>query len=649
LEDRRLLSSDSLHHSIAAVAASNGAFSHKDTEFTYTTPTGGHAVIKVVGRGNLGGPTETKVISGVLYLEYGGTNAYSKIVGQVHGGGGVAPLASILNSQLVNAGQANSLSGVGGNVLESVKLGNFNLIKGGIINLTPGVNSLILNSVGPATQINLRALPPAPAPSSTTLPTTSPVTVTTPSGSSGAVVSTFTATTTSSSSASTLAAGQSTTITTNGVSATYTSDGGHAQSLTSISGVFTAGTNLVEPLATGQPPSIPPAPPGIVLKVNSIDGSPTEPINVLSDPKIFGYDPMTFQLVRFDLNLTNDTGAPDPTFAPISVPGDPTVVGLNLARNGNQLDVLVSSGTTVYAYNATTGAPVGSFTTTTISSSPIDSIGSTDNLTVLGTFLPNQLEAINLAASLLAGQAKPQGTLQTYTPTPGFTLLGGLTGLPGSNNLYSTVAASFDTFQPNVFQLGIQTIGTGKAVTIPSHGTTFSSGFSTGTSTAITLTGPFITVPQPLQPGPALGSIDQRLALVSAAAGGTNTVSLYAPGSSSPSGTLKLDYTDPLAALSSSFRPDLSTSALIDIQGNVQSFRGGSAKGMVLNDSGNLNLVKFASVTNSTIVGQPVSHLQIKSRSNDFIFTPTRTVAGRNGVKVIDNLKQIGPLSQTND
>ena len=33
---------------------------------------------------------------------------------------------------------------------------------------------------------------------------------------------------------------------------------------------------------------------------------------------------------------------------------------------------------------------------------------------------------------------------------------------------------------------------------------------------------------------------------------------------------------------------------------------------MVLNDNGNLNLVKFASVSNSTIVGQPVSHLQMQ-------------------------------------
>ncbi|MFI5460798.1 MAG: hypothetical protein ACHRXM_35755 [Isosphaerales bacterium] len=646
LEDRRLLSALSIHHSIAAVASSNGTFSHNNRDFTYTTPTGGLAVIDVVGQGNLTGTTVDGF--GDLHLVFGGTNAYSKIVGQVTGGGGRAPLASILNSQLVNAGQANSLSGVGGNVVAAVKMGSFDLIDGGSINLTPGVNSLILDSVGSDTQIHLRALPPAPAPSSTSLVTSTPVNVTTPSGSTGSVITTLTPTSSSGASASTLEAGQSTTITTNSVSATYVSNGAQAQSLASISGAFSAGTNLVEPLAAGQPPSIPPAPPGIILKVNSINGSSTAPINLLTDSKIFGYDPTNGQLVRFDLNLTNDTGALDTTFPTTIVTGKPTVAGLNLGWNGNHLDVLVStvvnSEPTVYAYNATTGASDGSFTTTTISSSQINSIGSTDTLTVLGSSVTNQLQAINLAASLETGQAQPQGSVQP--PTAGFTLLGGLTGLPGSNNLYATVAATFDTFQPTTPLLGIQAFGTGQVSTSPGHGTTFSYKLSTGNSTALIQSGAYTNVPSP---PPALGSIDQSLALVAPSAAGatTNTVKLY--GSSSSGRTLTLNYADPLAALSSSFRTDLTDSALIDIQGNVQSIRGGSATGMVLNDNGNLNLVKFESLTNSTIIGQPLGHLQIKSRSNDIVLTPTRDVAGRNGVTVNDNLKPIGPLSQTND
>src|SRR6516165_5012783 len=167
LESRRLLSLTSLQQANApAVISAGGAFSHHDREFRYLTPTGGHATIKVVGLGNLSGTTQDS--SGDLHLVYGGTNAFSKIVGTVQGGGGHAPLASILNRQLIDAGAANSLSGVGGNVLESVLMSDFDLIAGGTMTLTAGVNSVNLNSIGANTQVNLRALPPAPTPTSTT-------------------------------------------------------------------------------------------------------------------------------------------------------------------------------------------------------------------------------------------------------------------------------------------------------------------------------------------------------------------------------------------------------------------------------------------------------------------------------------------------
>jgi len=194
-------------------------------------------------------------------------------------------------------------------------------------------------------------------------------------------------------------------------------------------------------------------------------------------------------------------------------------------------------------------------------------------------------------------------------------------------------------------QLGIGSISTAEVLTIPGHGTVLSNQFNTGTSTALIQKGAYTNVmPGLTQPGPALGSVDQSLALVASTASGTNTVKLYAPGSSSSSGTITLAYADPLVALSSSFRPDLTTtgSALIDIQGNVQSSRGGSATGMVLNDSGNLNLVKIGSVVDSTIVGQPVGHIQISHRSDVTILTPSRTVKGRNAVTVDSGLNPIG-------
>ncbi len=165
-------------------------------------------------------------------------------------------------------------------------------------------------------------------------------------------------------------------------------------------------------------------------------------------------------------------------------------------------------------------------------------------------------------------------------------------------------------------------------------------------SVAIKPAGQFVNVPaaQPATspPGPALGSIDQSLALVTGASGGTNTVN-------TENGTFTFYYPNALAGLSESFRPDLVGAAVIDIQGTVQSIRGTTATGMVLNDTGNLNLVKFRTVANSTIVGQPVGHIQFKSRSHVSIMTPTRDVAGRNGVIVNSKLVQIGPLTQPND
>ena len=59
--------------------------------------------------------------------------------------------------------------------------------------------------------------------------------------------------------------------------------------------------------------------------------------------------------------------------------------------------------------------------------------------------------------------------------------------------------------------------------------------------------------------------------------------------------------------------------------------------------------MSVGSKPNSTIVGQPVSHLQIQKRSHVTVLTPSRTAGGRNGVTVDSSLNPIGPLSQTND
>jgi hypothetical protein len=642
-----MLSSASVRHAASAAAApSTGVFSDNGTKFTYATPTGGQAVIQVVGLGNLAGTTVSS--AGALNLVFDGTNAFSKIVSHVKGGDGRAPLASILNGQLIAAGATNSVSGVGGNVIQSVYLESFDLIAGGQINLTSGVNTLVLDSIGAGTQVQLRELPPAP---STSISTSSVAALQlqstngTNSSASLRIISTGTTPSGSSSSSSstsenTLVAGQSTSITNQGVTTVYKSDPDGGQTLTGIEGTFTPGTNIVEPLPAGQPEqTVPAAPPGVIVKVNHVDGKTDRPINLQTDPKIFGYDPTTGQVVRFDLNLQTSTGAVDPTFTPISVPGDPSSVGLNLGYNGSQLVVLVGDGTTVYAYNATTGAPVGSFTT----SEPVNGLGSTNTVTVLANYATNKLELINLAASLQTGVAQaPTGDPPGFTPASGFTLLGGVTGSTASSTtVEAAVGATFNSFTPTQPVLGVQALDT---VAVGHSGLTFK--FTAGTSTAITQNGVFTPVqvnpPIPTQPGAALGSIDQTLALVTGASNGTNSIL-------TSNGTVTLDYPDLLTGLSEAFRADLGNSALIDIQGNVQSIRGDSATGLVFNDNGNLNLVKFDSISNSTIVGQPLSHINVQHRSHVIVLTPSRTVGDRSAVTVDPKLQPIGTLSQTND
>jgi hypothetical protein len=643
-----MLSGASVRHAASTAAApATGLFSDNLTKFTYATPTGGKAVIQLVGLGNLANTTVNG--AGELNLVFNGTNAYSKIISHVKGGDGRAPLASILNGQLVAAGAANSISGVGGNVIQAVYLKSFDLIADGQINLTSGVNTLVLDSIGPGTQVQLRELPPPPSTSTSTssvasleLVSTTGTTSTsslrvvntgeTPSGSSSG---------SSSTSGTTLMAEQSTSVTNDGITTSYGTDGKGGQTLTGITGTFTPSTNIVESLPAGQPAQTPPpAPPGVILKIAHVDGDTDGPVNLLTDPKIFGYDPTTGQVLRFDLNLEKNTGAVDPTFTPISVAGDPSSVGLNLGYKGSELLVLVGDGTTVYAYNATTGAPVGSFTT----SEPVNGIGSTNTVTVLASYATNQLTMINLAASLEAKTAEAApGKPAAFTPAAGITLLGGVTGSTASSTTISAaIGATFDSYTPTQPVFGLQSLGT---VTVVKN-SELTYRFTPGSPAGITQNGMYSPVqvnpPIATQLGAALGSIDQSLALVTGASNGNNKIT-------TSFGTVTLDYSDLLTGLSEAFRADLGSSALIDIQGDVQSVRGTSATGMVLNDNGNLNLLKFDSVSNSTIVGQPFSHLNVQHRSHVTVLTPSRTVGDRGAVTVDRKLQPIGTLSQTND
>jgi hypothetical protein len=689
LEDRQLLSGGHAVGAIDATSASGGTLSHHDHQFKYTTPTRGVAVIVLQGHGTL---NHTFVDNaGLLHIEYADTNSFSKIFGQVYGGDGTAPLASIINRHLVEAKAQNSLSGVGGNALQAVILNDWNLVGGGTldrdgvaqgtINLTSGVNSLVLNSIGANTQIHLRQLPaelqPTALPASPSNPSNSSSSSSASSASSRLSGSSSTGSS-SSGVTPTLVVGVPTTITNpNGTKLTYVLNNKHDLTLTGVSGSFAAQPNLVEPLPTGQPAQTPPpAPPGVILKANTIKGNPAHPINLLTDSVIWGYDPTSGDLVPFLLDLANGTGVQypgKPNYLPtIAVPGKPSVVGLNLGWDGNQLDVLVSSGTTVYAYNATSGAPDGYFSTATLlGTGQIISIGSTDTVTVLDSYGSNSLQMIDLAASLASTDhmaVAAAGSPAAFNPPAGFTFLGGLTSVPGSTTVYGTVAAHFNTFQPDKFQLGIQSANTVKVKHDKKNGSKLTYKFSSGSSNAVMLAHTYLNVDdKPLntgQAGTALGSVDSNLALgiPPASTPGLNTIALLDPSTGSPVAAINLlsptvanptaPFPDQLVALSGTFRPDLTGSALIDIQGDVQSIRGGSATGMILNDSGNLNLVKFTSMSDSTIVGQPLGHVDVGARLGGVtMLTPSRTLAnpGRNGVTVVSNLQQVGPLSFTGD
>jgi len=579
------------HGGIGAIRqlASSDSLSSNGHQFTYRTPQGARVSITLHGVGSLVGTSVES--NGALDLVFSGTNAESEIVSHVSRGRGIIPLQSLQNQNLA----IGDLSGVGGNPINVVNLRDFDLISGGQINLTSGVQTVFLNSMASNSEAHLRTLP-----------------------------STITATE------------GSQTATSEGVTLTYNSNPDGSQILSSVSGQFVAGPNLVEPrptVGTGNTvattPGPPPAPPGLVLGIKQISGAPQSPDSI-GDPQIYGYDPTANALIRFDAS----TGAP---LQSIALPGTGTpATAVALGRNNGQLVVLVSQGTNVLAFNAVNGAFQGQFSTAnlaTLGLTAIDEMGSTDTQTVVADSAAGNgglAQILNITASLASGQAVAVG--QPFNPAGQFSLSGGLTGIPASQTIFATGAAHFNTFQPNATQFGVQEIST-----------TGSQLRSAGMSAVLTQ-GAFQNV-DPSQVPSALGSVDQNLAVVTGVSNGANTVLLLGPQNLNPQESITLNDPNLLTDLSESFRPNVAGSALIDVQGDIQSVRGQDAQGLILNNAGNLNLVKFARAANSVIIGQPFSHAQIPRRSNVSILSTPRTVDNRNDVTVVPGLKQIGPLS----
>jgi hypothetical protein len=455
------------------------------------------------------------------------------------------------------------------------------------------------------------------------------------------------------------------------VTLTYTIGTDFSLTLTSVSGQFTPGLNLVTnpttntspgaivatgtsvtvtsgaaigtTLATpgtsvpangsqgsGHNPGPPPAPPGLVLNINHIRG--VRSAVGLGDPMVYGVDPVANALILFDAS----TGAPVRT-TPLPATGTPAG-GVALGRNGRELVALVNEGSTILAYDAVTAAFVGQFSTASLAANglpTVNGIGSTDTRTVVVDTAAGggdgTAQIIDVTASLASGQAVAVGS--PFTPTRQFMLTAGLGSVPASNTLYATGSAHFDTFQPDQTQVGILSVSTrGDRLTETARTELLFNGKPVNTGT-----------PPPLTP--AFGSVDQKLALVTGVSNGQNVVTTINPTSLSVGSTFPLDDPNQLIGLSRAFRPDLVGSALVDIQGNVQSVRALDANGLVLNDSGNLNLVKVSKISNSVIIGQPFGHPQMPNRSNVTILSTARIFADRGGVIVVPHFPQIGPLS----
>ena len=72
----------------------------------------------------------------------------------------------------------------------------------------------------------------------------------------------------------------------------------------------------------------------------------------------------------------------------------------------------------------------------------------------------------------------------------------------------------------------------------------------------------------------------------------------------------------------------------------------------MLNDTGYLNLIRTGQISNSTILAQPIGHVdtpQALRTNTTLLSSNNRDFRTRGGVTLVTGLNQIGPLSLTND
>ena len=636
--------------------------------------------------------------NGNLNLVFSGTTVFTTITATVKGGTGQANLATIRDANVA----IGSLTGIGGELLGRVLLPSFNLISGGNVNLTAGVQVFSLNSVAANSQIHLRDTP-----LNTSLGIQSYENTVTGTGVTYAQLSAK-STGATSTSATGLSSGTSIGVATgqsaggvttvgagtlnptalgfgggevgsingaiplintvgNGENALGTpgltqtqvsqgrttnyivgNDGG--DQLSSVAGTFKPGANLIEPSDISLPANHRVPPPGVLVTINHVNGGPTtQNTPPLGDPLIYGYDARANALIKFDAT----TGAQLQT---IPLPASPNGVGgVSLARDGSEQVVLVGIGQEDnMAYDATSGAPVGYFTSVSSSGvglQHVSGIATAEGITVLeGSKIlppgfpdtPGAILPINVAQSLATHALVATGPF--FSPSNEFALAGTLTGVPGTGNFFALGAAFFAPSKPTTMEAGILSF---EPLVKPDGTVDFLENTRTD---LISLTSTDEQLPASPSNGIngsnsiATGSLNSFLALDTGTENGVNMINLYAPNSLTAEGSFTLDDANPLADLSQSFHPELNSTALIDVQGNVQSFTAKTATGMVLNVAGNFDQLTINNASNSSIIGLPFAHVNIPVRNNVSILTNSRLVGTRGGVTVNTAATEVGPL-----
>lgn len=530
-----------------------------DRRVGFQTDEGAAVVINLYGRGTLKGSSIDS--KNQLHLVYNGTDANTRIVAQVHGGTGLAKLASIRDAD----SPVGYLGTTAVNPLGRITFRDFDLVEGGSVQLAGGIGVLSLNSIAANSQLHLRPLP--------------------------------TTTTTTTTSTSTTAA-RSTTSSTDDVA------------------------------------------PGLRLILNEVRGLPRSE-QTIQAAQMFAYDATAKALVRFDTG----SGA---LLQTIPLPGlNETIAGVSMGRVDGNLVALVGDGSKVRAFDAISGVAMGEFSITNLAAlglSTIDGLGSTDTRSFLSDSRAGTnglIVRIDVGASLASGNAVTIGS--AYSPEREFEPTGGLAGIPGSETIYSIGAARFDAFRPDTTLTGVLAMDTTGRIRETSR---------TVVSSPASLANPQLPGFARLNPNRALGSVEQRLGIITGATNAGTTVTLYNARTLAVEETIVLQTSNTITGLSESFHPELLDTALVDVQGDVRTFQANQAEGLALNVSGALNLVYIHRAKDSTIVGRPVEHVEIALRDNVTILSTARDVDNnstdgdtRGGVTIVRNLRPLGPLS----